>query len=303
MKILVANPAGNVTVFVLESVPGIDERRALAASIMADKGLGAEQVGFVITPMADAKGPMSGNNPGNNDGIDDGLHAGLWHLEMSGGEFCGNAARAFALYAARVQGLEGQAKISVSVSGAEGPVQVEVDLANNRAFAEMPKPLAVGTLDFELHPAKDCGKAAAFYTPAACRELPVVIFNGITHVIAPDIEPAEEVFHAIKFLVEQKFSGSPALGVMFYDTESRIMRPLVHVRSVDTLVFESSCGSGSAALGVWLSRELGDGDHRFSISQPGGIIETLVKKKEGKITGISIGGMVELGEPRMFVFP
>jgi len=87
---------------------------------------------------------------------------------------------------------------------------------------------------------------------------------------------------------------------MFYDPFSGLMRPAVYVSYVDTLFFEKSCGSGSAALGVWLCRDQSNGSFRYLIEQPGGKIETEVEKKDGKIISITIGGEVKLGAPQVF---
>ena len=271
MKILVADPAGNITVFVLDPVGSSAERIALARAILAKKSSGGrspEQVGFVIPPGAS----MTGSDPV------------LWRLEMMGGEFCGNAARSFGLYVARKEGLKGKVNVLVSVSGMDEPVRVDVDITDSRAAAEMPKPIIVEALDYEG------------------RSLPVIVFEGITHVIAPDLEADRDVFFAIKTMIEKKFS-SPATGVMFYNTASRFMRPAVYVQSTDTLVFESSCGSGSAALGVWLSREQREGSFSCAATQPGGVIETELTKRAGEISCISIGGKVRLDEPEEFSWP
>jgi len=269
-KILVADPANNITIFVLDPVENPTERTALARAMLADTSLKAEQVGFVIPPASGAKG-------------------GLWHLEMAGGEFCGNAARSFGLYVARQQGLKGKAEVFVSVSGAAGPVRVEADLEKGRAAAEMPAPIGAETLDYEG------------------RSLPVIVFEGISHIIAADLEAKSETFYAVKLSLERKLTllgeGFPAaLGVMFYDTAAAFMRPAVYVLSVDSLIFESSCGSGCAALGVWLSRELLDGAATYGITQSGGVIETRVVKKAGELTRLTIGGEVKLGEMREYLW-
>ena len=260
MRILVADPAKNITVFVLDPIESSKERTALARTILADKTLGAEQVGFVILPVSGSV---------------------LWRLEMAGGEFCGNAARSFGLYAAKMQGLKGRAKVFISVSGADKPIQVEVDVEKGWAASDMPKPQVMETLDYEGIP------------------LHVLIFEGITHIIAPDLEADSETFFAVKSLAERELSIfrkglPPAIGVMFYDVTARLLRPAVYVRSTDSLFFESSCGSGSAALGVWLSREVRDGTAQYAITQPGGVIETEVTKRDGVIDRLTIGGEVNL---------
>jgi len=268
MKILIADPAKNITVFVLDPVTDPDRRTDLAQRIMADSRIKAEQVGFVLPPSADTLTACS--------------DTALWHLEMAGGEFCGNATRSFGLYVARLLGFDGRTGFSVSVSGAARPVQVEVETREGWASAEMPRPAVVETLDFKNRP------------------LPLLVFDGITHVIVPDLHPEKDVFCAIMSLAEEKLPAPAAFGVMFYETGSRFMRPLVYVRSVNTLVAESSCGSGSAALGIWLSRDIENGAANYAIKQPGGIIETEVVKKAGKVISVTIGGKVDLGEPEEY---
>ena len=269
MQILTANPAGNITVFVLDPVESRAERADIARAIMKEKRFGAEQVGFVTPPFHN-------------------FHKkNLWHLEMAGGEFCGNAARSFGLYVARhhlrSEGEPGvKETLFVSVSGAEEPVKVVVDAEKGRAAAEMPKPTSIDTLPFKNN------------------SLPVIVFEGITHIIALDMEPAEENFYTILGVYKSGAEIPAAIGVMFYDTAAGFMKPAVYVRSIDSFVFESSCGSGTAALGAWLSRSLSEGCARYAISQPGGVIEAEIQKKTGEITGITIGGEVKLGESEAF---
>jgi diaminopimelate epimerase len=261
MEILRADPAGNITILVLTPVEDRDERVRLARALLADPSLGAEQVGFAF-PAA-AAGPA------------------LPRLEMMGGEFCGNAARSFGLFVTREQGFRGRVSIPVFVSGAERPVTVNVDVEGGWAEAEIPPPLALESLE---------------YSGAL---LPALVFDGITHVIAPDLSPSEGAFKTIWESLEKKYAALPsgvpaAIGVLFYDTASRFMTPAVYVRATDTLVFESSCGSGSAALGVWESRNLPDGESRFSVAQSGGVIEVRVSKTKGRLDSIRIGGPVTL---------
>jgi diaminopimelate epimerase len=257
-EIVIADPAKNITVFVLSPISGPANRAATAKALLADPRLGAEQVGFVIPPPpADP--------------------SGLWRLEMMGGEFCGNAARSFGLFVARQTGLTGKVKVPIEISGMEEPLTIHVDVEETRAEAAMPRPVNQSFLTFEG------------------QSLPLLAFNGITHVIAPDFKPGKDIFYAIKDLVEKPgHIPAGALGVMFYDCASRFMTPAVYVYATDSLVFESSCGSGSAALGVWESREFQDGERCSNAAQPGGIIEVRVRKAGGEVTGVFIGGPVSL---------
>jgi diaminopimelate epimerase len=252
-EIVIADPAGNITVFVLNAVA---DRAAAARELLADKSLGAEQVGFVTPP---------------------GRAGEIWRLEMMGGEFCGNAARSFGLFAAREQGLSVRQTVAINMSGVAEDFPVTVYVEEGWAAVEVPGPLAVETLDFEG------------------RRLPVYIFDGITHVIAADIPPDENTCARIRAGLELRAGQSAAaVGVLFYDTAAAFMRPAVYVYGTDSLVFESSCGSGSAALAVWKTRDQGDGDGTCAVRQPGGVIEARVLRRDGGIRGITIGGKVGL---------
>ncbi|MDR2435213.1 MAG: hypothetical protein LBD47_11710 [Treponema sp.] len=259
-ELVIADPAKNITVFVLTPVPP-DERAQAARDILADSSLGAEQVGFVVPPSRGVT---------------------LWRLEMMGGEFCGNAARSFGLYVARRTGLSGEVCLEVEVSGMNRPVSVRVDVERGLAEASMPPALAQGTIA--------CEGAG----------LPVYVFEGITHVIAQDIQASEPAFQSIRALFERSAGDGArcdALGVMFWDSAARVMTPAVYVYATDSLVFESSCGSGSAALGLYLTRDMDSGEKLLTLQQPGGIIEVRVEKRPGAAAAVAIGGPVTLFYP------
>jgi diaminopimelate epimerase len=256
MEIVVADPAKNITVFAFED-PGDREGRAeTARAILADPRFKAEQVGFVLPPESGKTGRR------------------FWRLEMMGGEFCGNAVRSFGLFVARETGLRGRVPVAVEISGADAPLTVIADTEAGTAEAEIPKPRGIDR---------------------AAGGVPLVIFDGIVHAVVPDAEPGEKVFRRIRAAVEERRRDRPAaMGVMFFDTASRFMTPVVYVAATDSLVFESSCGSGSAALAVWETRNAGDGEIRLEVRQPGGVIEARVRRRDGEIAGVSIGGPVTL---------
>lgn len=121
LNILRADPAGNITIFVLDEVAA-ELRAEISSKLMAIESLGAEQVGFItkpVDPSCDCR------------------------LEMMGGEFCGNASRSLALYLAREKGESGSFKIEVS--GLDAPITVSADLENSLAFAEMPLPKSISS--------------------------------------------------------------------------------------------------------------------------------------------------------------
>ncbi|GHU33792.1 diaminopimelate epimerase [Spirochaetia bacterium] len=250
--IIVADPAGNITIFVLNPVKN---RTEAAKMLMAEPNLRAEQVGFVIPPQ----------HP------DD-----LWRMEMMGGEFCGNATRSFGLYVAHTTGLTGNATVTVAVSGASQALNVQVDTIKNRASVAIPPPSARKEIEWNGN------------------FLPVYECEGISHVIASGIAPEAGNFWSIKELFEKCISVPAALGVMFYDCVKKCMKPAVYVYDTDTLIFESSCGSGSAAWGIWQCKDRSDGNFNSTIVQPGGSIEVTVVKNANRPVAVSIGGDILL---------
>jgi diaminopimelate epimerase len=263
LDIVSANPAGNITIFVLNGQElGARERTEAVKCLLDDKTLRAEQVGFVYEPV---KG------------------GDLWRLTMMGGEFCGNAARSFGLLAAKKMGLHGKHRITVEVSGAARPVYVDVDCETGDAAAAIPPP---HTNSISIPQSASGG-------------LPVYQFDGITHVIAENTVPNEVSFFKIKDLLEARNGKiQDALGVMFYDTAENMMRPAVYVRATGTLIFESSCGSGTAALACCHFKDKPDGENIMPVHQPGGIITARIIKQGGEVKQIWIGGLVTISKSR-----
>jgi diaminopimelate epimerase len=153
----------------------------------------------------------------------------------------------------------------------------------------MPLPLAMSTISYDKN------------------DFPVIIFEGITHIIVENVDkmtlPDElcKIFFELKAIFD-KSEIPAALGLMFYDNKNNFLRPAVYVYGTDSFVFESSCGSGSAALAYYLSLDLPDGEHSFSFDEPGGVISCNVHKegrkggrvKDRLVSSISIGGKVLL---------
>ena len=119
IRYIPADPAGNLTGLVLTPVAR-EARPALAARLMARCPEGFEQIAFID---------------------EDSLNGPLPRMEMMGGEFCGNATRAYAMYVARQRG--GLSEVRLRVSGCDHVVTAAVDLARGAARAEMPLPRAV----------------------------------------------------------------------------------------------------------------------------------------------------------------
>ena len=115
----------------------------------------AEQAGFLVPPQ----------------------YGGIGRLEMSGGEFCGNAVRACGLLLARRMDLP-YGTVPIEISGCSDPVAVTVNLDSGFVTAEMPLPEAISMVSL----------------PAPFGICPLIRFSGIWHVIAENIPATEENF-------------------------------------------------------------------------------------------------------------
>lgn len=252
VQVVRADPAGNITALVLSDVPK-EERPALVAKLMALPDWGVEQVGFV------RHGPP-------------GIHG---VLEMMGGEFCGNAARAYGMLLARQSLLIGRQELLLRVSGCRSLVQVVADTYVGTASAAMPLPRKM--IDVTVGD-----------TPATLVDL-----DGIAHLVVHDVAPSRDFFAAAEPIF-QSYRALDAYGVCFVKGDT--LTPLVKVVNTDTLVFEGSCGSGAMAAAFAASRGEGDGKFTYRLRQPKGTVEATVVRDSGMWIDASIGGPVTVGD-------
>ncbi len=251
--IVVADPEGNITIFVLTKTPRSDYSR-VAGKLLAIQEYKGEQVCFVLD--------------------DD-------RAEMCGFEFCGNASRSFGLLKAKKQGIQEKTCVTVHMSGATDPLDVYVEPETNYTRINMPIPALIEPLNL----LEDAGVESAVRLD----------FDGITHIVLFDITADQGIFEKIKTAIQKKYDP-PAIGVMFYDTRTDEMTPVVYVRDVDTTYFEGSCGSGTTAAAIALTarQEKPDGTYSYKIAQPAGTIASTVIIKEGRIEAVTIEGTVIL---------
>ena len=231
LRLVMADPAGNRTAIVRTPVPAALRAQA-AAAILQREELGAEQAGFETAPV----------------------QGGAGRLEMMGGEFCGNAARSYGYYLwmrkQRAKGENGGGEVSsgrvrIEISGSARPLEVECDLRTGNSFAEMPMPLRLE------------------YSPEG---YPLVISEGITHLILRDTAPSEALAGA---LIERYGKSADAFGIQFLEGDR--LTPFVYVAGADSRVWESSCGSGSLAAAWYLERTGADSGLRPAVDAAPGL--------------------------------
>jgi len=260
IEIVVANPAGNITIFV-KTPFGREDYQKVAGQLLAMEELGGEQVAFILS-----QNPMSDIAPSfQADGS----------MEMCGLEFCGNASRSFGLLLGRDAGDTGIVYKSVRVSGCSEVLTVEADMERMRAKVKMPMPLS-------------CEKK---------QECTIVDFGGILHVIVEDLPAEREIFDLLKDRVYEQVEP-PAMGVMFWDTAEKKLTPVVYVKDVDTVYFEGSCGSGTTALAAAFAEGKPDGIHTWTIPQPAGIIDATAEVRDGKLAALWIDSDIPLSESK-----
>lgn len=267
LKITMADPAGNRTAFAEGDVPP-ELYAAVGAAILKDKDLNAEQAGFILPPLRDSAG----------------------RLEMMGGEFCGNASRSFGLLLGRRSGRKPGERVPVEVSGSKEILKVL--LKEDGSWVSMPLPQAI----IELTLPGEAGKESGIFSSdgSGLLRFPAVVLEGITHIILEDIKPSETLAHALLNKMARETDVDAAGAIFISEGE---MTPAVWVRATDSLIWESSCGSGTLAATVWLGRDVSDGEFRMALKQPGGILKAEFTAKDGRITEAGIGGPVFFEEP------
>ncbi len=238
LKYFIFDPTGNITALV-ETAVDVAMQPSVAARIM-EREPDVEQVGFLTY---DGK-------YGSGDGMVP------ISLRMAGGEFCGNAAMcAAALFAIRHELPDGT--VPVKVSGTDETLQVNLERQADSSYSaavSMPPAVAIEELIPETAEALAFGRTA----------LPIVIMDGISHIIVePDSEymSLKDDSRLAESLLKQWCGelGAECLGMMFLGEGSgfRSLTPLVYVPGADTMFWENSCASGSAAAGMYLAAKVG----------------------------------------------
>ena len=260
IQYLLADPTKNITVLVTTPVS-----RALQpelASLLLDLEPEAEQVGFVETA---ADGQM--------------------RLQMMGGEFCGNATMSFGAWLCRRAPIGQTCRLALEISGAPALVECSITPLDGcfLGTVDMPLPEKIETLRLPL------GSETA--------ELSVVRLPGISHIIVPaqvfTLARAEELIRRWAEVLH-----ADALGILLLQEEELCFDPLVYVTQTDTAVWERGCGSGSAAIGAYLTKKHG-APQCVSIRQPGGAIAVTTRcAEDGALSSLTISGTVLLGRSK-----
>ncbi len=154
------------------------------------------------------------------------------HFQMSGGEFCGNAARAAAQLFASALNLT---SFTFTMSGYKGDVEADVDLTSSTTadvtcvFTDLPS---------EVEP--------VMLTQGPAR---LVDLGGIVHVLIEGALPKDYEAQHRDITTQLGLSDRGAVGVnwMRQGEDGVTIDPVVWVRDIDSFFYETACGSGSIA--------------------------------------------------------
>ena len=237
----ILDPTGNITALVESEVEQKQRQEAAAAIMRLHPEV--EQVGFLHTAGAD----------------------GLPTIAMAGGEFCGNAS----MCAAALLKLRGECgdMVRLHVSGSTQPVEVSLRHTAAAAFSaelQMPPALEITERDFTFEKLQGA--------------LPLVRMEGISHIVIESASPFFMLLSdrpaaecAVRRFCEEL--GADGLGLLFLEGEGseRRMTPLVFIPGSNTVFWENSCASGSAAIGMYLASS-GAVSGEVSLLEPGGTL-------------------------------
>ncbi|MDR1766561.1 MAG: hypothetical protein LBR77_10935 [Lachnospiraceae bacterium] len=334
LHVAVFDPAGNRTLIVTDPVPP-GEYGPVARRLMDVEELGGEQVGFLVAPKMGGQvrlEMMGGEFCGNALRC-----AGLYHaLQEMGTRTTQRCAGLYhALQEMGTQGTRTTQHFAGENDGSLG-VGTRTTQSGDNAYLALEEMGMQGTWTTTVVRAEISGCGHAMDVKVAIPErravcfaeaqmpLPALIvphggfearveFDGIAHFIVRDGAISEKAVE--RAVTYAKAQGLPACGVMFLDEAAGCLAgavrlyaltPVVYVRDTDSLVYESSCASGSSACAAYLAQhETGD-TFRYEFDQPGGTIGATIEKDPGGtrpgvtrhggtgIKRISIGGAVGL---------
>lgn len=238
------SPAENTTVLITDYVSTIDYAK-VANKVMSYNYLNAEQVGFIKESKDDKS---------------------VLRLEMPGEEFCGDGLMSAAVVARWMEYCS-EDEFKLESSGLNSSVKCKVrSIQRNLYKVKMSMPVEHQLVDYET----------------TCRNHKVsgklVILSGINHLILNNDQNKYEL-EFIAELVKQVALELKvkAMGVIPYRTVGKEIKiePCIHVPKTGKLLFESGCGSGTLALGFYLSQKY-NRSVNMNIKQPGGVINVEV---------------------------
>ncbi|TQR37391.1 diaminopimelate epimerase [Brevibacillus brevis] len=257
------NPTQNMTILVKNNHPA-EEYTHIASKIMSYASVHAEQVGFIEKP--------------NHYGA-------AAHLQMAGGEFCGNACMALASLIAHENGLQHNdfTEIILEASGTDHFVVCQVKKIKDEYYCQVSMPLP-----------KKIEQQSINYDGDEIN-LVIVRYQDFFHIVIEVEQFSEAVRKRAQSLAKLLgvTVGMSLIGVLLYQPASNELAPLIFVPSLDSMIWERGCGSGTASLGAYLAWKK-QSDIAAPIRQPGGTIQVTADWQKEEVTSLKIEGTVRI---------
>ncbi|KQN97748.1 hypothetical protein [Paenibacillus sp. Leaf72] len=254
------NPTQNMTILV-KTNHAASEYKQIASKMMSYDHVYAEQVGFIEQPK----------------------HGAAAYLQMAGGEFCGNACMALAAFIASEQGINQSdlMEIVLEASGTDQLVTCQVKKMQEEFFCQVAMPM----------PRKIEQKTVVYEGDDL--NIVIVRYDDFFHIV---IE-VEQFDRAEKDRAQSLAKllgitlGANLIGILLFKSDSNEMAPLIYVPSLDSMIWERGCGSGTASLGAYLSWK-NKGAIAAPVKQPGGTIHVMADCYKDEVTSLKIEGSV-----------
>lgn len=212
---------------------------------------------------------------------------GVLRMQMTGGEFCGNATRSAAALIAETftNGVSLASVADYSLIQRDGSLltfSLEVSGADNLVSARVSRDKQ--GWDVEIGLPRMAGRDVAFGVPLTLAgervECTVVSLEGISHILIPDSEvPFKNDQERFQLMVadaisQLEWANKAAFGLIWVKEggDKVAIEPVVYVKSLQTCIYESACGSGTIAVALAATP---DGESRvMSVQQPSGAVLT-----------------------------
>lgn len=257
-RLAVVYPSGNATAVVFDKMPNIDVNKLNSELLKSWQKKNPNEPEIEQCCFVTI--------PKNKDAIA--------RVEMFGGEFCANATRG--VIALLTKGANYNGKIEVS--GASEPLGFKT--VDGDITLQMPLPSSKNIM---IESAEECE---------------IVRLDGITQLVVTDPSklPSNKSLEEFLGILIDKYglNEEPAVGVSVYRSESSSAAFCVWVNSVNTIFNETACGSGTAAIGIALTKQKDIGQ-KVSVNQPSGetiATTTTIDTKTGYVVDCSISGSV-----------
>ncbi|WP_420848629.1 diaminopimelate epimerase [Paenibacillus oryzisoli] len=248
----------------VKSKHSTDAYKHIASKLMSYDSVYAEQVGYIETPVNSAA---------------------VAHLQMAGGEFCGNACMSLAAYLASEKSMQPNQStdILLEVSGINTLLTCTVRriAKGYNCSVTMPTPQHIEERIIQYE-----GNDLV---------VTIVRYANFIHMV---IE-VDEFHSSIRGKAESLARllgltmGANLIGILLYKVNTEELAPLIYVPHVDSMIWERGCGSGTASIGAYLAWK-----HKEKISaaikQPGGIIQVHANYEEVDKVSLRIEGIVNI---------